>query len=240
MIYHSDTKIPEESFEFEAGQTLLIDKPINWTSFDAVNKIRNTIRTKKVGHAGTLDPLASGLLIICTGKNTKLIEQFTGQNKTYIGTITLGFTTPSYDLETQPDAFFEYNHVSEAQIHQAAASFLGLQTQLPPIYSAIKINGQKLYVAARQNIAVEIRPREVTFYELEITNIELPKIDFKIVCSKGTYIRSFAYDFGQKLGSGACLSALCRTAIGEYKLENAWPLLEFCSHIKQVQNLKNY
>jgi tRNA pseudouridine55 synthase len=205
----------------DGSWVFLIDKDPTWTSFDVVNKIRRTMREKKVGHAGTLDPLATGLVIICTGKGTKRIDSFMGMDKEYTGTIVLGATTPSYDLETQPDATFPTEHINEAQIHQVAASFLGPQEQIPPMYSAIKIDGKKLYELARKGKEKKREPRSVEIKAFEITRIALPEVDFRVVVTKGTYIRTLAFDFGKACGSGAYLGKLRRTAIGDLRIEEA-------------------
>lgn len=213
--------------DFKEGQVLLIDKPLNWTSFQVVNKIRWHIRQKfnlkkiKVGHAGTLDPLATGLLILCTGKFTKQIETYQAQTKEYTGEITLGATTPSYDLETEIDKQFPTEHITELLIYKTAKLFEGEINQKPPIFSAIKKDGKKLYELAREGKTTEIKSRKITINTFEITNINLPKVNFRIVCSKGTYIRSLAYDFGLALNSGAHLSGLRRTKIGSFNVENA-------------------
>ena len=213
--------------DYKAGQVLLIDKPLEWTSFQAVNKIRWHIRQRfdikkiKVGHAGTLDPLATGLLIICTGKQTKNINEYQGQIKEYTGTFTVGGTTPSYDLESEVNETFSTEHITDELIHITTEQFLGTIQQRPPIFSALKKDGKRLYELARKGETVDIPTREITINEFEITNIDLPKIDFRVVCSKGTYIRSLAFDFGKALNSGAHLSALRRTKIGNFSVENA-------------------
>ncbi|WP_191858674.1 tRNA pseudouridine(55) synthase TruB [Hanstruepera ponticola] len=213
--------------DFLSGQVLLIDKPLNWTSFQVVNKLRWEIRHAlnikkiKVGHAGTLDPLATGLLVICTGKMTKQINTFQGQEKEYTGTFVLGSTTPSYDLETEIDKTFPTNHISEKLIHDTTQQFIGDIEQYPPVFSAIKKDGKRLYEFARAGEEVEIKPRTVTISEFEITNIDGNTIDFRVVCSKGTYIRSLAHDFGKALNSGAHLSVLRRTKIGDFSVKNA-------------------
>ena len=218
---------------YKNGQVLLIDKPLKWTSFQAVNKIRWHIKQRfqikkiKVGHAGTLDPLASGLLIICTGKQTKEIHVYQGQEKEYTGTFTIGATTPSYDLETEIDKTFPTAHITKELIHEATQQFLGEIDQKPPIFSAIKKEGKRLYELARKGEATEIKSRKVTIDEFEITNINLPNIDFRVVCSKGTYIRSLAYDFGKALHSGGHLSALRRTKIGTFSVEKAKSIEDF-------------
>ncbi|MBT4779375.1 MAG: tRNA pseudouridine(55) synthase TruB [Polaribacter sp.] len=218
---------------YKNGQVLLIDKPLEWTSFQAVNKIRWHIKQRfqikkiKVGHAGTLDPLASGLLIICTGKQTKEIHVYQGQEKEYTGTFTIGATTPSYDLETEIDNTFPTAHITKELIHDTTKQFLGEIDQKPPIFSAIKKEGKRLYELARKGETAEIKSRKVTIDEFEITNINLPNIDFRVVCSKGTYIRSLAYDFGKALHSGGHLSALRRTKIGTFSVEKAKSIEDF-------------
>jgi tRNA pseudouridine55 synthase len=214
--------------DYQEGQILLIDKPLKWSSFQAVNKLKFGLikelklpKKFKIGHAGTLDPLASGLLLICTGKFTKRIEELQGQAKEYTGTITVGATTPSYDLETEINATFPTEHISEALIYKTLPQFIGEIDQKPPVFSAIKKDGKRLYESARAGIEVEIKTRKVMVSEFEITRIALPEIDFRIVCSKGTYIRSIAYDFGLALQSGGHLTALRRTKIGNYSVENA-------------------
>ncbi|WNW00878.1 tRNA pseudouridine(55) synthase TruB [Tenacibaculum sp. HL-MS23] len=213
--------------DYKNGQVLLIDKPLKWTSFQVVNKLRWEIRQRynikkiKVGHAGTLDPLATGLLIICTGKKTKIIDTYQGQIKEYTGTITLGGTTPSYDLETEINETFATDHITDELIHETTKQFTGVIQQKPPIFSAIKKEGKRLYELARKGETTEIKSREVMIPVFEITNINANNLDFRVVCSKGTYIRSLAYDFGVALNSGAHLSALRRTKIGDFHVENA-------------------
>ncbi|MGB5437121.1 MAG: tRNA pseudouridine(55) synthase TruB [Maribacter sp.] len=213
--------------DFLEGQLLLIDKPLRWSSFQAVNKLKWAIRKKfhlkkiKIGHAGTLDPLATGLLLICTGKFTKKINDLQGQAKEYTGTITLGATTPSYDLETAVDETFSIAHISDALIQKTTTGFIGNIEQTPPVFSALKKDGKRLYEYAREGKEVAIKKRRVTISEFEITNIDLPNVDFRIVCSKGTYIRSLAHDFGKALHSGSHLSALRRTKIGDYNVNIA-------------------
>ncbi len=219
--------------DYKEGQVILIDKPLEWTSFQAVNKVRWLIRKSfdikkiKVGHAGTLDPLATGLLIICTGKLTKQIDTYQGQEKEYTGTFTLGATTPSYDLETEIDQSFDISEITSEKIKEATKQFIGEIRQQPPVFSALKKDGIRLYEYARSGEDVEIPYRNVTISEFEITKIELPKIDFRVVCSKGTYIRSLANDFGKVLENGAHLSALRRTRIGEFSVENAIGIEQF-------------
>jgi tRNA pseudouridine55 synthase len=207
--------------EASEGRLLLINKPFRWTSFDVVNKLRYKLKIKKIGHAGTLDPLATGLLIICTGKMTKRIDEYQAQEKEYTGKFVIGQTTPSHDLETEASGKIDVSSISEEQIHSATKKFIGTIQQIPPIHSAIKVDGKRSYNLAREGKEVELKPREVTVSEFEITSIEKPVIGFRIVCSKGTYIRSLARDFGNELGVGAYLSELCRTRIGNYKLDNA-------------------
>jgi len=203
------------------GRVLLINKPLEWTSFDVVNKIRFKLKTKKVGHAGTLDPLATGLLIVCTGKMTKRIEEFMGLEKEYTGTFTLGQVTASYDLETPIEDTSDVSHLSSDAIREATKPFLGRIQQFPPAHSAIRIGGKRAYEFARKGKPVELAAREVEISAFDITEIQLPRVSFRIICSKGTYIRSIARDFGEALGVGAHLSSLCRTRIGPYMLEQA-------------------
>lgn len=205
----------------DEGRVLLINKPYEWTSFDAVNKLRYKLGIKKIGHAGTLDPLATGLLIICVGKMTKRIEEFMGMEKEYTGTFVIGQTTASHDLETEPEHPRPVDHLSESEIHDAVKTFIGRISQIPPIHSAIRVGGKRAYSFARKGQELELQPREVEVKVFEITGIELPQVHFRIVCSKGTYIRSLARDYGNALGCGAYLSVLCRTRIGQFKLENA-------------------
>ncbi|HNQ28029.1 MAG TPA: tRNA pseudouridine(55) synthase TruB [Aquaticitalea sp.] len=218
---------------FTDGKILLIDKPLHWTSFQVVNKIRWEIKRSfglkniKVGHAGTLDPLASGLLVICTGKMTKQIDNFQAQTKTYTGTFVLGSTTPSFDLETEIDKHFPTDHINETSIYKTTESFVGDILQLPPVFSAIKKDGKRLYEFAREGKEVEVQPRKVHISEFEITKIDWPSVDFRVVCSKGTYIRSLAHDFGKALGSGAHLSALRRTKIGDFDVKDALSIDDF-------------
>ena len=223
----------------EEGIVLLVNKPLEWTSFDVVNKLRYILHTRKIGHAGTLDPLASGLLIICAGKMTKQIETFQNQEKEYTGTLVLGQTTPSYDLETEPTQGTDISGVTESLVKQAAATFVGKIEQVPPAHSSVKIGGKRAYALARKGKAVELKPRNVEVREFEITCCRFPEVDFRVVCSKGTYIRSLAHDLGQKLGVGAYLSALCRTRIGNYSLEQAETIdqiqTRFATHVAQVQ-----
>ncbi len=213
--------------DFLNGQVLLFDKPLGWSSFHVVNSAKWALRKKfdlkkiKVGHAGTLDPLATGLLVVCTGKFTKSIPGIQDQRKEYTGTITLGATTPSYDLETEVDQRFPTDHLTKDQIIHATESFTGRIYQKPPVFSAIKKDGKRLYEYARKGKEVEVNAREIEIYEFEITSLEMPEVHFRVVCSKGTYIRSLAHDFGQKLNTGAYLSALRRTKIGSFSVDNA-------------------
>ena len=216
------------------GQVLLIDKPLQWSSFQAVNKLKYALINKlglpkkfKIGHAGTLDPLATGLLIVCTGKFTKSISEIQGQAKEYTGTFCIGATTPSYDLETKIDATFPTAHITEALIHETVKQFIGEIDQKPPVFSAIKKEGVRLYEHARAGVEVEIASRKTQIHEFEITRIALPEIDFRVVCSKGTYIRSLAYDFGLALQSGGHLTVLRRTKIGNYDVKNAIDVTRF-------------
>ena len=214
--------------EILEGQVILVDKPLTWSSFQAVNKLKYALKRElglpkkfKIGHAGTLDPLATGLLIICTGKFTKRITEIQGQPKEYTGTFKLGATTPSYDLETEIDENFSINHINETLINQILPQFLGEIDQKPPVFSAIKKDGIRMYEHARAGVEMEMESRKTTIHEFEITRIDLPEIDFRVVCSKGTYIRSLANDFGKALESGAHLTVLRRTKIGDYSVENA-------------------
>ena len=223
--------------QFADGQLLLVNKPYKWTSFDVVGKLRNAFKPLKlkVGHAGTLDPLATGLLIICTGKMTKQIDTFQAQEKEYTGTMTLGATTPTYDLESEPEQQFTVDHLAEEQIKAACAQFTGDIQQYPPAHSAIKIDGERLYEKARRGEEVELRLRNVTISEFEITRIELPEVDFRVVCSKGTYIRSLINDFGKALNNGAYLSRLRRTRSGDFKVTDAWEIMELVNIIRELK-----
>jgi tRNA pseudouridine55 synthase len=214
-------------FNFNEGEVLLIDKPYKWTSFDVISKIRAHIRSQlglkklKVGHAGTLDPLATGIVIVCTGKLTKRINEFQDHIKEYTGTFYIGATTPSYDLEKEIDFTFDTSHLTEELIYNAAKELTGDFDQMPPAFSAKKVNGKRAYEFARQNIEIELQTRKVTISEFEITRINLPEVDFRVVCTKGTYIRSLARDMGEKLNAGAHLTALRRTKNGDLRIENA-------------------
>lgn len=224
---------PNKTYDFREGEVLLVDKPLHWTSFDVVNKIRWRLKKGyqqkrfKVGHAGTLDPLATGLLLLCTGKSTKLAQTLSADNKTYTGTFLLGKTTPSFDLETDFDQTFETEHIHSGEIKSAALSFEGKQDQMPPIFSAKKVNGKRAYTAARKGQEIELQSREIFIHFFEITAIRLPEVDFKIKCSKGTYIRSIAHDFGKALNSGATLISLRRIESGEFTIHEAKPVKEW-------------
>lgn len=227
------------SYDFYTGEVLLIDKPYTWSSFQAVNKLKhaikkhpslivNSVKVKpKIGHAGTLDPLATGLLIVCTGKKTKSINDLMGMDKEYTGTFFLGATTPCFDLEKPIDQYYPTEHITKDDILQTAQSFVGLQQQVPPLFSAVMINGKRAYELARQGIEAEIKPREIEIKEFEITTIEMPSVEFRIVCSKGTYIRSIARDFALALNTGGHLTKLCRTRIGKFQLKDALTPNEF-------------
>lgn len=223
--------------EFLSGKVILIDKPLNWTSFQVVNKLRWKIKKTfnlkkiKVGHAGTLDPLATGLLIICTGKMTKQIDLFQGQEKEYTGTMTLGNTTPSFDMETQVDKSFPTDHITKDLIHETTKNFIGTINQYPPVFSAVKKDGKRLYEFARAGEEVEIKPREITIHEFEIIKVEKNILSFRVVCSKGTYIRSLAHDFGKAMDSGAYLSSLRRTRIGEFHVQDAQSIEDFINEL---------
>jgi tRNA pseudouridine55 synthase len=220
--------IPPALIPFLEGKVLLIDKPLNWTSFDMVKKVRWLTKIMKVGHAGTLDPLATGLLIICTGKFTKQINEFMGMQKEYTGSLVLGATTASYDLEQEPENFKSIDTITELAIQEATKQFIGTILQMPPQHSAIKKDGKRLYESARQGIEVKVDPRQITIEQFEITKIDLPNIEFRVLCSTGTYIRSLVHDFGQALGVGAYMSGLRRTKIGKFNVEDAmhWEALE--------------
>ena len=223
--------------DFQTGEMILIDKELNWTSFDVVSKLRNSIKKKlnikkiKVGHAGTLDPLATGLLIICTGKMTKRINEFSGLNKTYVGKMTIGSTTPSYDLETKPNVYYPTEHINKNLIIETAKKFVGKIDQKPPVFSAVKKDGVRLYKLARKGVKVEVEKREIIIHDFLISSINFPEVDFSLTCSKGTYIRSLAHDFGKELGSGAHLTELRRTSIGDYLVDNSLKLMEFIRNI---------
>ncbi|WP_436517089.1 tRNA pseudouridine(55) synthase TruB [Ekhidna sp. To15] len=212
---------------YEEGRLLLINKPVDWTSFDVVKKLRYTLKVKKIGHAGTLDPLATGLLIIGTGKFTKKLNELQGLDKTYEGIIEIGKTTPSYDLETEFDSTSDWNHITEDDLENARKEFVGKISQVPPAHSAVKVDGERAYKKARKNKVVKLEPRLLTIHNFEIDASQLPEVKFKVSCSKGTYIRSLAHDLGQKLGVGGYLKKLVRTSVGDYQLLDAVDLDEF-------------
>lgn len=224
-------------FNFEDGEVILIDKPIDWTSFDTVNFIRALIKRfykipkLKVGHAGTLDPLATGLLILCTGKKTKQIEEYQAKIKTYTGTILLGQTTPTFDLESEPDQTFSTEGITAEQIENARMKFIGDIKQYPPKYSAIKIKGKRAFDYARSDEEIELKARDIHIEDFKLNTERFPELDFEVTCSKGTYIRSLANDLGKELGNGACLKSLRRTCIGDFKVEDAWQLEDLKQHI---------
>ncbi len=221
---------------FSEGKVLLINKPLDWTSFDAVKKVRILTKISKVGHAGTLDPLATGLLIICTGKFTKQINNYMAQEKEYTGTITLGATTPTFDLESAAENFKTTDHITEEQIRKTTEQFTGAIEQMPPLHSAIKKDGKPLYLYARKGLEVQVEPRKIFIKSFEITKIEMPVVHFKVVCSTGTYIRSLANDFGAALGCGGYLSSLCRTRIGDFKIEDSMTIEELIVYVnKELQ-----
>jgi tRNA pseudouridine55 synthase len=222
--------------EVTEDRILLIDKPFRWTSFDVVKKLRHILKIKKIGHAGTLDPLATGLLILCTGKMTKCIDEYQAMEKEYTGKFNIGQTTPSYDMETKPTVALDTNHISESEIKSASKKFIGRISQIPPLHSAIKIDGKRAYELAREGKDMELKAREITISEFEIISIEKSQVSFRVVCSKGTYIRSLARDFGDALGVGAYLSELCRTRIGIFKLADALTIEELISQSKISEN----
>lgn len=228
--------IPAALTPFLEGKVLLLDKPIGWTSFNMVQKVRHLTKVAKVGHAGTLDPLATGLLIICTGKLTKQINTYMGMTKEYTGTLVIGATTPTYDLESDPENFQSIEHITEEQIEIATKQFVGAILQMPPQHSAIKKDGKRLYESARQGIEVKVDPRPITIESFEITRIQLPQIDFKVVCSTGTYIRSLVKDFGDALGVGAYMSALRRTKIGAFNVDDAMQWENLQNDIEQLMS----
>jgi tRNA pseudouridine55 synthase len=225
-----------QNLDYLSGQVILIDKPANWTSFDVVAKVRRLIKVKKVGHAGTLDPLATGLLIVCTGKKTKEISNYQDQRKKYSGIITLGKSSPSMDLATDITEKSLPENLTEEKIHEVRNKFLGKIEQVPPMFSAIKHEGKALYKLARKGKEVEREPRQVEIYSFDITKIDLPEIHFEIACSKGTYIRVIANDFGNELGCGGILSLLRRTEIGDYNVDDAYEINEFSSMFKILEN----
>lgn len=221
---------------FEEGAVLLVDKPLNWTSFDAVRKIRNLIKIKKVGHAGTLDPLATGLLIICTGKFTKKINDYMAQEKEYTGTFTLGATTPTFDLESEPGNFKPVEQLTTEDIENATRHFTGEISQVPPIHSAIKKDGKRVYELARKGVDVKLEPRKITIKTFEVDSSQQPIVSFRVVCSTGTYIRSLANDFGAALGCGGYLSSLRRTRIGDFHVNDAISIEDFDAAVKAMKS----
>lgn len=222
----------------EQGNVFLVNKPLGWTSFDVVKKIRNALGIKKVGHAGTLDPLATGLLIVCSGKYTKCIDQFMAQQKEYTGTLRLGYTTPSYDAETEPVASNIAGLPDLPKLRLATGGFTGPIAQVPPLYSAIMVDGKRLYELARKGSDYVPEPRHVEIQQFQITGVRAEYVNFLVSCSKGTYIRSLAHDYGQQLGSGAYLTALCRTAIGDFRIEKAAELNMLVQHIRRATGRK--
>ena len=228
------SEVPPAAQAPDEGELILIDKPLTWTSFDVVKKLKWACKFKKIGHAGTLDPLATGLLILCTGKKTKQIDTYQAQEKEYEGTLVLGKTTPSVDLETEFDQEFPVEHITQAALADAARQLTGALQQLPPMYSAVRVDGERLYKKARRGETIVIKPREVTVKRFEITTDDFPTIHFRIVCSKGTYIRSLVRDFGQILGSGAYLSVLRRTRIGDFSVSDSVPMEDFI-HTKRAE-----
>ncbi|MEL7121916.1 MAG: tRNA pseudouridine(55) synthase TruB [Bacteroidota bacterium] len=233
-------EIPLKRYDFVAGATLLVNKPEGWTSFDVVNKIRYKLKKKlklkklKVGHSGTLDPMATGLLVICTGKFTKKLTNLQGLPKEYTGTMHIGATTPSYDAETEVDERFPIDHITPEMIEEARNQFIGKIEQVPPMFSAIKVDGQPLYKKARKGEKIEIEARTIKIEAFDLTRIEIPEIDFCVACSKGTYIRSLAHDFGKAVRSGAHLISLKRTKVGDFDLKDAWELDDLIKHIKEM------
>jgi tRNA pseudouridine55 synthase len=224
MIKKGISDLP--GLDFQAGQVIMIDKPLGWTSFKVVHKLRQILGVKKIGHAGTLDPLATGLLILATGKKTKEIDSYQAQEKTYTGTITLGKTSPSMDLETEPDAIYSVTGITKEDILKARDKFRGKIQQIPPMYSAVKFQGKTMYNLARKGKVIELTPREIEIKEFEITSVDIPEVHFRIVCSKGTYIRVIAHEIGKELGCGGILSSLRRSNIGEYSVDEAFSMDE--------------
>jgi len=232
----------DRTYDFPEGEVLLIDKPASWTSFDVVNKIRLMmkqylgIKKIKVGHAGTLDPLATGLLLVCVGKATKRINEYTGLNKEYTGSFHIGATTPSYDAETEVEQEYDTSHITEDLIRKTTVNFLGRIEQTPPAYSAIKVDGTRAYIKARENEKITIPAREVEIYEFEISEAGIPDTSFRVLCSKGTYVRSLAYDFGKTLKSGAYIKSLRRTKIGAYSVEDAISLTQLEAWLAELRD----
>lgn len=228
-------KAEQWNSSFAEGKVILMDKPLRWTSFDIVKKIRTMIKIPKVGHAGTLDPLATGLLIVCTGKYTKRINEYMAQEKEYTGTFTLGATTPTYDLESEPEFVSDLDQITEDMVHAATNQFKGEIMQVPPIHSAIKQGGTPVYILARKGKEVKMEPRKITIKEFEITRIEFPVVEFRVVCTTGTYIRSLAFDFGNALGCGAHLSSLRRTRIGNFNVSDAMTVEDIVLDIEKLK-----
>lgn len=231
MSFFEDTE--KVSFDFENGEVILIDKPVGWTSFDVVNKLKSNLKIKKVGHAGTLDPMATGLLIICTGKKTKEIDLYQGQEKEYVFELELGKTTPSYDAETEVLEERDITFLTEEMVIEHLKSFLGLQLQMPPAYSALKINGKRAYKMARNGEEVALKPREINIKEMEVVLIDFPRVTARMVCSKGTYVRSVIHDLGQKLGCGAYMTALRRTKIGDFHVNQALEVQSYINFVRE-------
>ena len=236
MLFKKGDKKPD----FKEGAIIIIDKPLEWTSFNVVSKVRYVISRKlgirkiKVGHAGTLDPLATGVLIICTGKATKIIETIQAKEKEYTGTFFIGATTPSYDKESEIDKKYSIDHIDKELLENTRKSFLGETEQFPPIFSAIKVDGKRAYKSAREGMKIKLKARKITISEIDIDN-NLPELGFRVVCSKGTYIRSLAYDFGKKLNSGSYMSSLIRTRNGDYTIADAWNLEELVEYINNLE-----
>lgn len=222
-------------WDFKKGEVLLVDKPYGWSSFDVIRKLKKPIGAK-VGHAGTLDPMATGLLILCTGRKTKSIESYQAQEKEYTGTLCLGHTTPSYDAETEADAHFPTGHIDEALVRKTSLHFLGEQQQRPPVYSAVKVQGKRAYKMARKGEDILLKTRNVTIYELEVLRLKAGRADFRVRCSKGTYIRTLAHDWARKMGSGGHLCALRRTATGPHRIEDAWSVEALLQALRAAQN----
>ncbi|GAB3182040.1 tRNA pseudouridine(55) synthase TruB [Telluribacter humicola] len=237
---NSNPEVPDKDNQpADEGEVILIDKPLTWTSFDVANKLKRACKFKKIGHAGTLDPLATGLLILCTGKKTKQIDTYQAQEKEYTGTLVLGKTTPSIDLETEFDAEYPTNHINVDLLEKARQTLTGTIDQVPPIYSAVRVDGERLYKKARRGETAEIKTRQVTISLFEIDTTRFPEVTFRIVCTKGTYIRSIVRDFGKLVESGAYLSSLCRTRIGEFKLSDAWSLTDYIQQKRAQLDLPN-
>ncbi|MBL4715837.1 MAG: tRNA pseudouridine(55) synthase TruB [Bacteroidia bacterium] len=225
----------DQNIDFNSGETLLFNKPLTWTSFDVVNKVRRLVKVKKVGHAGTLDPLATGLLILCTGKMTKSLNEIQATEKEYVGTFELGGITPSYDKETEVVESFSIEGLTEELVKNTTRGFIGMITQYAPAYSAVRVDGERAYKKARRGEEFKTKERTVVIKEFEITKVEVPSVSFRVVCGTGTYIRSLVNDFGKKLNNGAFLTSLCRTRIGEFKLQDAWEIEEFEKECRSME-----